>query len=75
MTAKIIYQELHDVDAKYFKSEDSGCALILDDLGGTEFMGDGFLFVRVQSWDDDKKHPLLNSLAGKTIRITIEVED
>lgn len=75
MTSKIIYQELVDIDAKDFKSEDGGMALILDDLGGIEVHGDDCLFVRLQSWDDDKKHPLMNSLIGKKVRITIEVED
>ena len=60
----------------HLKLEDGGQALILDDLGGTEFMGDGCLFVRVQSWDEAEcKHPLMNDLVGKKIRITIEVED
>ncbi len=72
---RTVYKELLDVEAYHLKSEDSGLALILNDLGGTELEGDGSLFVRVQSWDDDKEHPLMNSLIGKKIRITIEVEE
>ena len=72
---KTVYKELLDVEAHHLKSEDGGQALILKDFGGTELEGDGSLFVRVQSWDDDKEHPLMNSLVGKTIRITVEVED
>lgn len=75
MAGKIVYHELLDVEAKDLKSEDGGMALILNNLGGIEVHGDGCLFVRLQSWDDDKNHSLMNSLAGKTVRITIEVED
>ena len=73
---RTVYQELRDVKANELKLEDGGQALILDDLGGKELVGDGCLFVRIQSWDDKEcKHPLMNDLVGKKIRITIEVED
>lgn len=72
---RTVYKELLDVEAHHLKSEDSGHALLLNDIGGTELEGDSSMFVRIQSWDDTKEHPLLNSLVGKKIRITIEVED
>lgn len=73
---KTVYQELIDVNANDLNPEDGGQALILDYHGGKEDVGDGCLFVRIQSWDDKEcKHPLMNDLVGKKIRITIEVED
>jgi hypothetical protein len=33
---------------------------------------DDELFVRLQSWSEDQLHPILERLAGKTVRITIE---
>jgi len=73
---KTVYQELIDVKARHLKLEDGGAALILNDIGGEELVGDGCLFARIQSWDDKEcKHPLMNDLVGKKIRITVEVED
>ena len=57
------------------ESEDGGMALIFDEYNSSESVGDGCLFVRLQSWDENKVHPLMHELFGKTIRITVEVED
>ena len=40
-----------------------------------ELDGEDEVFVRLQSWDDEKKHPRLSSLIGKKIRVTVEVEE
>lgn len=73
---KKIYQMTDMITADDLKSEDSGEALIFEDYDCFEpIVGDGNLFVRLQSWDSACVHPLMNSLVGKKIRITVEVED
>jgi hypothetical protein len=52
-------------------SEDGGCALIAT-LDGNEEKDAG-IFVRVQSYDEYKKHEDFSKLLGKKIRVTIEV--
>lgn len=49
------------------KREDGGQALIAE-IGGDE---DEEFFVRLQSWSDDRKHPVLEPLAGKTVRVVV----
>lgn len=56
--------------------EDGGCALIgevCDDdiLRGSEAPSE--VFVRIQSWDDDRLHPTIRQLEGKRVRVTVEV--
>jgi hypothetical protein len=54
--------------------EDDGCALIAPGLDNDITTGaDGCFFVRLQSWDETRTHQTLNSLAGKRVRITLEV--
>ena len=73
---KTVYQMTDTVGADDLKSEDGDAALIFDGYNASELIGDGCLFVRLQSWDaPDCVHPLLNSMIGKKIRITVEVED
>lgn len=65
-TTSIVFPEL-------IESEDGGCAKILEvDNSAIEFDGDS-LFVRIQSWDGDANHPVMDSMVGKRIRVTIEV--
>lgn len=74
---KKVYVMTDRITANDLKLEDGGAALIFDGYNNaSELMGDGCLFVRLQSWDaPDCVHPLLNSMVGKKIRITVEVED
>lgn len=66
-------------------SEDSGCAMLIDDgepeeVGGAEERG---ISIRIVSWDENGwKYPLpeechsdIRKLEGKRIRITLEVLD
>lgn len=55
-----------------FQKEDDGMALICESIV-KEVIRDPHMFVRVQSWDEERKHPLAQSLVGKKIRVTIEV--
>ncbi len=67
-----IFTETMFIDGDLIASEDGGRALIVDD-DGRYTRGDDHMFVRLQSWDDDCQHPLLKSLIGKKVKITIEV--
>ncbi len=51
--------------------EDSGQARIcqIDDSES----GDKHLFVRIQSWDPECKHPAMESMRGKKVKITVEL--
>lgn len=68
-------KEKHIIDC-YFNSddidvEDSGCAKIFtvaDDL-------DTGMFVRICSWDENKRHEEFNRFVGRKIKITIETID
>ena len=64
--------------------EDAGCAAIVeieldteDDMSTDD--GDRGMFLRIQSWDElskyEDKHKIIKSLLGKTIKVTIEIED
>ncbi len=73
---KKVYVMSNTIEADDFKSEDSGEALIYEPYDYSEpVVGDGCLFIRLQSWDSACVHTLLNSMVGKKIRITVEVED
>ncbi len=69
-----IFTETMVIDGDLITKEDGGRALIVYD-DGRETVGDDHMFVRLQSWDDDCQHPLLKSLIGKTIKITVEIVD
>jgi len=73
--ARLVYETTDIITDDTLKSEDGGMALIHEDSNASEPVGDGHVFVRLQSWDDDSKHPLLRSLVGKTVRISVEVLD
>lgn len=65
--AKYIFQEtIGDVDV-----QDGGLAKIVDVENGRYPR----LWVQIKSWDEDKLHPELKDIVGKTITITIEIED
>lgn len=52
--------------------EDGGRALVLE-VDGTRADGDGE-YVRLQSWREDAgEHPVLGPLAGRRLRVTVEV--
>jgi hypothetical protein len=55
--------------------EDGGQAMIdeaisFDTLNSND---DNFMFVNIQSWDEDTEHTDMINLIGKKVRITIEV--
>lgn len=52
--------------------EDGGQALIFTATQDDEEDIDG-MFVRVQSWDETKKHKEMSQFIGKKIKITVEV--
>lgn len=49
--------------------EDGGCARISENILGS----DPEMFVRLQSWSDDKRHPMMDFFEGKRVRVTVEV--
>lgn len=55
-------------------TEDGGMSMISEDIYCDPDLDHG-LFVRLQSWDRLKKHADLSALAGKKVRVTIEVLD
>lgn len=69
--AKIKYV-LHEgeIPEHYVHKEDSGQALIVDVEGKHPR-----LWVQIKSWDEDKLHPELKDIVGKTITVTIEIEE
>lgn len=52
------------------RKEDGGQALIVD-------VDDKHprLWVQIKSWDEDKQHPELKDIVGKTVTVTIEIEE
>lgn len=52
------------------KEEDGGSALLLGEWGSKE---DDGVFVRVQSWDSNKRHAEAQKIRGKKLRIEIYV--
>lgn len=80
---EVRYQVLGDVPANFSKVsgvslEDGGQAMIAELDNQTETVGDDCIFVRLQSWKDEAhkedptSHPVLRSLMGRRVRITIE---
>ena len=55
-----------------FEVDDGGCAQIMEVSNPDGENGD-YVFVRFQSWDDDKVHTQMKPFEGKKLRITIEV--
>lgn len=50
------------------ETDDGGHAKIVE-------IGDDHEFVRIQSWSGEKSHPFIDQIAGKKIRVTVEVID
>ncbi len=50
------------------ESDDNGMASIIE-VGGDD------VFVRLQSWSQERDHPVINQMVGRRIKITIEVGD
>ena len=60
--------EEHEVPVQ---AEDGGQALIAEFSGGS----DTGLFVRLQSWDESKRHEEMAQLMGRRVRVTVEIID
>ena len=69
-----VFETTSIVFPESIESEDGGCAKILE-VDDSEGEDGNSLFVRIQSWDDNANHPVMNSMVGKRIRVTIEVLD
>lgn len=56
------------------ETEDSGASKIafITDVEGHP---DDGLHVRIHSWDETLRHPLMTELTGKKVRVTIETVD
>jgi hypothetical protein len=54
------------------KREDNGAALIAEYVTELE-QGDDCMWVKLQSWDETKRHRTLRAMEGKRVRITVEV--
>lgn len=70
-----IYETESVIKDGFISREDGGDAMIYDAIDEVETIGDGCLFVRLQSWDEEQVHPLMTDIIGKKIRITVEVEE
>jgi hypothetical protein len=72
------YQGTATITEKSLNTEDGGMALILeDDFKPTpEAIAAGYdacFFVRLQSWDEEKRHALMKTLLGNKVRVTVEL--
>jgi len=72
---KVIFTSTSVFNDASIKTEDGGMAVIHESNDASVTAEDDCVFVRLQSWDDTRAHPMFNSLFGKRIRITVEVED
>jgi hypothetical protein len=59
-------------EGPYYKVEDSGMARIQTFLPD---FGEGNLYLRLHSWDERQGHADWEKLAGKKVRITVEVDE
>ncbi len=87
--ARPVYSAVYQVpetdgtgNGKHLAREDGGQALVFSDNPVEEYRGDGHFFVKLQSWQDrpegfkgDLDHPIMRSLMGRKIRVTIETLD
>lgn len=74
MTTTKIFEVEADHDSEYLDVEDSGCAQIYNLFDPADGEDEG-LFVKIQSWSDSGKHPDMDKLKGKRIRVTVEIID
>ena len=63
------------IDKVEFKKEDGGMALIATLVNESDQDNDKGVFVRLQSWDEDKEHEVARSFEGKKVRVIIETID
>lgn len=78
-TARLIREALATDDSPIYSTsgvvpgadiQDDGQAMIVEINSD-----DPHFFIRLQSWDEDKQHPLMRSLVGKKIMVTLEIID
>lgn len=71
---KVVYEG--EVTEHDIKSEDGGCALIWeagpDQVTPPDENPDAGMFVRLQSWDENKNHDTLRKMVGRKVKITVE---
>ena len=72
-----ITSSIVEVREEDLKSEDGGCAIILqEDFGLFTYSDDRHVFLRLYSWDEEtKEHKEIRGLIGKKIQITMRVLD
>lgn len=75
----LVIQEHHVIEAKInedidVKFEDGGQAMIIRN-GLSDNEEENGMFVKLQSWDENKEHKVLKKFVGRNIRITIETID
>ena len=68
-----VFEVIEYVDPKFVESEDGGAARIYTISDDPE--AESGMFLRIQSWDENKEHTDINNLIGKRIRVTVEVLD
>lgn len=72
MPSERVYDVEVDYDPQALDVEDSGCAQIYNLFDPADSDDDG-MFVRIQSWADGGKHPEMDKMRGKKIRVIIEI--
>lgn len=73
-TKSIIYTTEVNYDPTDLDVEDSGQAQIYSVVDLNDDEEDG-MFIKIQSWSKSGKHPDMDRLKGKRIRVTVEVLD
>lgn len=66
-------EKIGELKKKDVSVEDGGQALVSDPFNSDKEV-DG-MFVRIQSWDEKKKHEDFKKFQGRKIRVTIETID
>lgn len=74
MTTTKIFEAEMDYYSEYHDVEDGGCAQIYNLFDPEDHDDDG-MFIRIQSWSNSSKHPEMDKLVGKRIRVTVEIVD
>lgn len=71
MPSERIFDLEVDYNSAYLDVEDRGCAQIYNVFH--PISDDDGMFVRIQSWADSGKHPEMDKMRGKKIRVIIEI--
>ncbi len=74
MSATKIFEVEADYNSDYHDEEDGGRAQIYNVFDPNDDDDDG-MFIRIQTWADSGKHPEMDKLVGKRIRVTVEIID